>query len=304
MSEKNSKLLVKDLRKTFGTKVAIDGISLYVSAGEVVSLLGPNGAGKTTTIECTQGLKTYDSGSIKLLGVEPKNYSPELRARVGVMFQDSGLPVGLNPQQLLQHVSSLYENPRPIKELVDLLGIESFAKTNIRRLSGGQKQRIGLAAALIGRPEIVFLDEPTAGMDPQSRHVVWGIIEKLKSEGVAIILTTHHIDDAERLSDRVYIIDHGKIIAEGTPHELIGNSETANVSFEAPPTIDFTELELPYTISEKTAGFYRSDEPINLVQLSKLIQEFLLHGINATNISMQQRTLEDVFIDLTGRSIR
>src|SRR5688572_1790930 len=231
----------------------VSGVSLVAGRGEVTALLGANGAGKTTTIECAQGLQRRTGGTITLLGQDPGNAGADLRSRVGVMLQEGGLPPSTRPLPLLRHIAGMYRNPRPLDELVDRLGIDAFSRTTVRRLSGGQKQRLALAAALIGRPEVLFLDEPSAGLDPQSRQLVFELIGELRDSGMGIILTTHLMDDAQRLADYVYIIDAGRNVAEGTVQELLqrgpaldaGADHVRTLTFEAKPGLDLSGVLPP-----------------------------------------------------------
>ncbi len=222
---------VEALVKRFGTVTAVDGMSWTASAGEVTAVLGPNGAGKTTTIECLEGLQRPDSGTARVLGVDPWGASAEHRARVGVMLQDGGLPNGATPARLLPHLASLYADPLPLEPLIARLGIQSFAKTTVRRLSGGQKQRVALAAALLGNPEVVFLDEPTAGLDPHARLDVWDLIRSTCDRGVAAVVTTHSFEEAERIADSVVVIESGRVAAAGTLDELTSDTSLEDVYF-------------------------------------------------------------------------
>ena len=197
----------------------------------MVVLLGANGAGKTTTLACAQGLLKPTRGTVRLLGENPLQADPELRAKVGIMLQDGGLPNAMHPIPLLEHISTMYTDPYPVEELAERLGIDAFNGTTIRRLSGGQKQRVSLAAALIGRPDVLFLDEPSAGLDPQSRNVVFDIIREQRELGTAIVLTTHLIDDAQKLADYVYIIENGATVQEGTVSELIASDGTNRLQY-------------------------------------------------------------------------
>ena len=210
---------------------AVNKVNLRVFPGEVVVLLGANGAGKTTTLACAQGLLKPTRGTVRLLGENPLQADPELRAKVGIMLQDGGLPNAMHPIPLLEHISTMYTDPYPVEELAERLGIDAFNGTTIRRLSGGQKQRVSLAAALIGRPDVLFLDEPSAGLDPQSRNVVFDIIREQRELGTAIVLTTHLIDDAQKLADYVYIIENGATVQEGTVSELIASDGTNRLRY-------------------------------------------------------------------------
>lgn len=221
----------KSVRSKTGRVEILRGVSLTARAGCVTALLGPNGAGKTTTLNIAQGLDRPTSGTVQLLGTDPWRASAELRSRVGVMLQDGGLPPSATPARLLRHIASLYRNPADIRALSDRLGINDFADRSIRRLSGGQKQRVALAAALTGRPTVVFLDEPSAGLDPISRKIVFDIIEELKQAGLALILTTHLLDDAQRFADDVILLKHGVVERSGSVAELTSNGEKHPVEF-------------------------------------------------------------------------
>ena len=221
---------MEDLRRVFGDVVAVDGASWAADMGEITCVLGPNGAGKTTTIECLEGLQRPDSGTCLVLGRAPWQADADHRARVGVMLQDGGLPQSVTPRRLLAHLGRLYSRDRAA-ELSHRLGIASFTTTPIRRLSGGQRQRVGLAAALIGDPEVAFLDEPTAGLDPHARLDVWDLLRERADEGVTLVVTTHSFDEAERLADRVVILDRGEVVADGPPQQIAGEGDLENAYF-------------------------------------------------------------------------
>ena len=209
-------VLVSGLAKRYGGVVALDGATWQASAGAVTAVLGPNGAGKTTMVECCEGLRRPDAGRVRVLGSDPWNASPEHRARVGVMLQDGGLPASARPLRLLRHLSAMYAAPAPLDTIVQRLGIDRFADTTVRRLSGGQRQRVALAAALVGRPEVAFLDEPSAGLDPHARLDVWDLVRSLADDGVAVVLTTHSFEEAERLADHIVVVAGGAVVAEGS----------------------------------------------------------------------------------------
>ena len=301
---------------------AVNKVNLRVFPGEVVVLLGANGAGKTTTLACAQGLLKPTRGTVRLLGENPLQADPELRAKVGSMLQDGGLPNAMHPVPLLEHISTMYTDPYPVEELVERLGIDTFNGTTIRRLSGGQKQRVSLAAALIGRPDVLFLDEPSAGLDPQSRNVVFDIIREQRELGTAIVLTTHLIDDAQKLADYVYIIENGTTVQEGTVSELIASDGTNRLQYtlDAPtPTreqllpahlragVELIE-KVPYTPARDGApsvpGEYElvgALRPEHLAAFTSALAERYLMPISLT---MEPKTLEDVFLDISGRDIR
>ncbi|KRE85176.1 ABC transporter ATP-binding protein [Arthrobacter sp. Soil764] len=290
----------------------VSGVSLIAERGQVTALLGANGAGKTTTLECAQGLQKRNDGSISLLGQDPAAAGADLRSRVGVMLQDGGLPPSARPLPLLRHIAGLYAHPWPMEDLVGRLGIDTFSRTSVRRLSGGQKQRLALAAALIGRPEVLFLDEPSAGLDPQSRQLVFDLIAELRDSGMGIILTTHLMDDAQRLADYVYIIDGGRNVAEGTVQELLQRSPAAaqgehvrTLVFEAPAGLDLAAV-LPddVDVSESRAGSYTVTGALTPRHLSALAQWWEAKGVMPASLSLQARSLEDVFLDISGKDIR
>ena len=253
---------------------------------------------------------------MKLLGENPLHASPELRAAVGIMLQDGGLPNAMRPIPLLHHVAKMYTHPASVDELVERLGIASFNGTTIRRLSGGQKQRVSLAAALIGRPSVLFLDEPSAGLDPQSRNVVFDIIREQRKAGVAIILTTHLIDDAQKLADYVYIIEKGKTVLEGTVPELVAGDGTARLHYTLNAHTPAREELLPVGLrggveliehthyTPGTPGEYELRGPLTPEHLSAFTAALTAHYIMPISLKMEPKTLEDVFLDISGRDIR
>ncbi len=214
---------VRDLRRRFGTVTALDGATWSAASGAVTAVLGPNGAGKTTMVACGEGLERPDSGTVRVLGTDPWRAGADHRARVGVMLQQGGLPNGSRPLTLLRYLSRLYSDPVPLEGpsgLSTRLGIDGFAGTPVRRLSGGERQRVALAAALVGRPEVVFLDEPTAGLDPHARLGVWDLVRETADGGAAVIMTTHSFEEAGRLADHIVIVAAGRVVAAGPPADL------------------------------------------------------------------------------------
>src|SRR5512144_1949543 len=195
----------------YGAKVAVDGLSLTVARGSITAVLGPNGAGKTTTLETAEGYRTPQAGKVRVLGLDPVRERRALLPRIGVMLQGGGAWSGVRADEMLRHVSRLHAHPLDLDALSDRLGLADCGRTPYRRLSGGQQQRLGLAIALVGRPELVFVDEPTAGMDPQARRTTWELLEEIRADGVTVVLTTHHMDEAEHLADRIHIIDRGTV---------------------------------------------------------------------------------------------
>ena len=290
----------------------VSGLSLVAERGQVTALLGANGAGKTTTLECAQGLQKRTGGSISLLGADPDTAGAELRARVGVMLQDGGLPPSARPIPLLRHVAGMYKSPMDVDALVERLGINQFSRTGVRRLSGGQKQRLALAAALVGNPEILFLDEPSAGLDPHSRQMVFELIAELRDAGMGIVLTTHLMDDAERLADYVYIIDRGHNVAEGTVAELLRHDHSADsgasdrtLYFDAPAGLDFTGvIGAGLSITESRSGSYAITGAITPADLAALTAWWAERNIMPASLRLESRSLEDVFLDISGRDLR
>ena len=306
-------LVIEGLLKDFGPVAALDGrmvrvlngISLKANPGAVTTLLGSNGAGKSTTLACAQGLLRPDGGKVSLLGEDPYGASPALRSRVGVMLQDGGLPPSLRPIPLLRHVASLYQRPADINALIERLGINEFSNTSIRRLSGGQKQRVALAAALAGNPEVIFLDEPSAGLDPQSRQVVFDLITELRDAGLCIVLTTHLMEDAQRLSDYVYIIDDGINVAQGTVAELTARASHEStgqaVTFSADPALELPELAGHLLLLEQAPGQYRLEGVREATDLASLTAWWARESILPQSLSMQPRSLEDVFLEIADK---
>jgi ABC-2 type transport system ATP-binding protein len=272
-------------------------VDLEARSGEVTTLLGTNGAGKSTTLACAQGLLQPDGGELSLLGQSPWGADAALRARVGVMLQDGGLPPSQKPLTYLRHVAGMYKNPRHVEELASILGLDEFASTPIRRLSGGQKQRVALAVALVGDPEVLFLDEPSAGLDPQSRQVVFDLIRTLKAEGRAVVLTTHLLEDAERLSDDIYVMDHGRTVAHGTVAELTGADSPADlvVSFRAGDDPMWPD---DVTVERETPEQWIVRDVDDPGLLATLTAQWAARGIMPRQFALRRRTLEEVFLQL------
>ena len=305
--ENSSAIRCCGLVKDYGTVRAVNGLDLEVRVGECFGLLGPNGAGKTTTVEILEGLLPATSGQVEVLGRNWNSDGEALRQRLGISLQETNLPDKLTVEETLRLFRSFYSAGPDVAELLELVSLTDKGKTWYVKLSGGQKQRLAVACALVGDPELLFLDEPTTGLDPQSRRQLWGLIEQFKSQGRTVLLTTHYMDEAQRLCDRVAIVDKGKVISLGTPRELIqslGGTDVVEIRCDSP--IDEATLSgLAGVHSVKAHG-----EGISLTveHLHKTLPSLLAHlqqnGRTLTGLSTHHATLEDVFVSLTGRHLR
>jgi ABC-2 type transport system ATP-binding protein len=300
---------VVSLAKRYSSVVAVADVSFEAAAGEVTAVLGPNGAGKTTTVEICAGLRHADHGEVGVLGLAPG--ASELRSRVGVMPQGGSNASGVYPSARVGEVlalhAALHATPLPTDALVDRLGLAKVRRTPWRRLSGGEQQRLSLALAIIGRPEVVFLDEPTAGLDVQGRHATWDLIRDLRGAGVAVVLTTHAIDEAEQLADHVVIVDAGQVVASGSPSSLTA-ANTGNLQFTGPASLPLQELlaVLPAGLSatEAAPGRYAITGDITPGVIAALTSWCADRGVMADRLTTGARSLEDVFLELTGKESR
>jgi len=297
----NAAIVVDALSKTYGATRAVDGLGFAVAPGEVFALLGPNGAGKTTTLEILEGYRTQDTGSVRILGLDPRADKRRLALQVGVMLQQDGLQPAMTAREILRLYAGFFPRPIPVDDLLDRVGLRDIAKTRARRLSGGQKRRLALAVALIGRPRLVFLDEPTTGMDPQARLATWDIVRGLRDEGTTVVLTTHFMDEAERLADRVAIIDHGRLIALDTPRALIRDEEGGTVRLVATPGLLDVLSGLPAArdAREGEPGHYTlqtADAPALLAAVTAALRD---RGVTLTSLSVGHGSLEETFLRLT-----
>ncbi|WP_433888734.1 ABC transporter ATP-binding protein [Streptomyces sp. CA-111067] len=299
---------VTGLVKRYGTRTAVDGLDLTVAPGSVMAVVGPNGAGKTTTVEVCEGYRRADSGTVRVLGLDPATQGPALRPRIGVMLQSGGVYPGARAEEMLRHTASLHAHPLDPALLIERLGLESCGRTAYRRLSGGQQQRLALAMAVVGRPELVFLDEPTAGLDPQARHATWDLVRELRADGVGVLLTTHYMDEAEQLADQVTIVDGGRSIARGTPEELCRGGAENTLRFSGRPGLDLVSLlkALPAdtVAAELTPGGYRIEGKVDPQLLATVTSWCAQHGVLPDHLAVERRTLEDVFLELTGKELR
>ncbi|MBN3508073.1 MULTISPECIES: ABC transporter ATP-binding protein [Mycolicibacterium] len=301
-------VLLRGVSKRYGSTTAVANLDLDVQRAEVLALLGPNGAGKTTTVEMCEGFIRPDGGRVEILGLDPVADNAQLRERIGVMLQGGGGYPAAKAGEMLNLVASYAADPLDPAWLMDTLGLTESARTTYRRLSGGQQQRLALACAVVGRPELVFLDEPTAGMDAHARIVVWELIDALRRDGVTVVLTTHHLTEAEELADRIVIIDHGVAVATGTPAELTRSGAENQLRFSAPRKLDLSLLTaaLPenYKATETAPGEYLVEGHIDPQVLATVTAWCARLDVLATDMRVEQRSLEDVFLDLTGRELR
>ena len=296
------------MSKRYGSVSAVSNLDLDVERAEVFALLGPNGAGKTTTVEMCEGFVRPDAGTIEVLGLDPTTDNARVRERIGVMLQGGGGYPAARAGEMLDLVASYAARPLDPAWLLDTLGLTDVARTTYRRLSGGQQQRLALACAIVGRPELVFLDEPTAGMDAHARLVVWELIDGLRRDGVTVVLTTHQLKEAEELADRIVIIDRGSPVAAGSPAELMRNGAEDQLRFTAPRKLDLALLvsALPegYRATEPTPGEYLVEGKVDPQVLATVTAWCARLNILANDLRVEQRSLEDVFLDLTGKELR
>jgi ABC-2 type transport system ATP-binding protein len=300
---------VEGLRKIYGATVAVDEVSFEVREGEIFGMVGPNGAGKTTTIECLEGLRKPDRGTIRVLGVDPQRESQTLRTRTGMQLQQSNLPERMKVWEALDLYASFYPKAADWKELLAQLGLEEKRNTPFSKLSGGQKQRLFIALALLPDPQLVFLDELTTGLDPQARHAIWDLVREMRAKGKTILLTTHFMEEAERLCDRVAILDHGRIVALDTPAALIQGLEAEervvfSVDGGLPPAFEkalsgAAQVEVQ---GERVTVHGKNGRAVPLV--SEVVGQLTKLGIQFRDLRTEQPTLEDVFLSLTGRQMR
>ena len=288
---------VADLHKSYGEVHAVNGISFTVDAGEVVAVLGPNGAGKTTTIETLEGFHAADSGRVKVLGLDPMTGGSELRRRIGIVLQECGIDPYLSVTEVLEMQATYYEDPRPVDEVIELVGLGEKRASRVKTLSGGQQRRLDVGLGIIGRPELLFLDEPTTGFDPSARRQAWDLVHRLRDLGTTVLLTTHYMDEAQDLADRVIVIAGGRIIAEGTP-ESLGGRESAHtvIRFPWPETRDVSELPVPATRDGHLAVVEADQVVTTLHTLTGWAVE---RGEDLDGITVTRPSLEDVYLELT-----
>jgi ABC-2 type transport system ATP-binding protein len=297
----------RGLVKRYSDVTAVDGLDLEVRRGECFGLLGPNGAGKTTTIEILEGLTDPDSGGVEILGTTWAKDAAGLRERLGISLQETQLAEKLTVGETVRLFRSFYRNGRDPEEVLRRLALDEKRGSRVGKLSGGQKQRLAVACALVGDPDVLFLDEPTTGLDPQSRLQLWQIVMDFRAQGGTVLLTTHYMDEAERLCDRVAIVDRGKVIAEGTPPALISSLHAANViEFAAEPELDEASLRALPGVAEPHRRGPNWSLPVNSLAetVPALLDRVEGSGAKLVNLSTHRATLEDLFVSLTGRALR
>jgi ABC-2 type transport system ATP-binding protein len=278
---------VRDLRKDYGPIEAVRGVSFEVDRGEVFGLLGPNGAGKTTTVEILEGYRRRSGGDVRVLGHDPAERDRDMQQRVGIVLQSCGFYPRVTVREAVEHFSKAYERPRDAGETIDLVGLGEKADARTKDLSGGQRRRLDLALALVGDPELIFLDEPTTGFDPAARRTAWGVVRALKELGKTVFLTTHYLDEAQALADRVAIVKEGRIVAEGPPDQLGPRSSRYRVSY----------------VSDGSRVEHQTDDPTEL--LHRLTRDAIARGERLEGLEVTRPTLEEVYLELTseGRSV-
>jgi ABC-2 type transport system ATP-binding protein len=293
---------VTDLVVRYGPVTAVDHISFTADAGEVVALLGPNGAGKTSTVETLEGYKRPAAGQVRVLDLDPVADRGALLPAIGVMLQTGGVYPTMGAAAALRLFASYYDEPADPAELLARMGLAEVASTPWRRLSGGEQRRLALGLALVGRPKVAFLDEPTAGVDPQGRMAIRAEVRRLRDEGVCVLLTTHELDEAEKVADRVVIIDRGRLVAEGTPADLMRAGDGGDIRFGAPPGLDVVALgaAVSAAVVEEQPGEYRVDGDASPARVAALTAWLAEQGLPLADLRAGRQTLEDVFLRLTG----
>ncbi|MBL7254046.1 ABC transporter ATP-binding protein [Paractinoplanes lichenicola] len=290
---------VRDIVVRYGDTTAVDGVSLTVPRGRVLSLLGHNGAGKTSLLQVCEGFRRADGGTARVLGLDPIDDHDALMPRLGIMLQSGGVYPWATAGEILRLFASFAATPLDVDMLLDRLGLRKFERTRWRRLSGGEQQRLSLAIALVGRPELVFLDEPTAGMDTEARHTTWQLIEELRADGVSVLLTTHLLDEAERLADAVVIMRAGVVAATGSPAELTAAAGIDLLEVRADPGLVPAGRLADFKVTESTPGEYSISGALDATAISEVVGWFAGAGAQVTAVNTRRRTLEDVYLKLT-----
>lgn len=293
---------VRDLQVRYGRVTAVDGLSFTAEFGQVTVVLGPNGAGKTSTIECCEGFKTPTAGTVRVDGIDPVRDHAKLVQFIGVMVQDGAMPAGVRPLEVVQQFAAFYPNPLDPNDILERVGLSHRANTGWRRLSGGEQQRLSLALALVGRPRVLFLDEPTAGVDVEGRQLIRQVMREMTDEGACVVVTTHDLDDAERTADRIVIIDRGSIVADGTPTELLTSGGQQNVLFSANAGVATAPLTaaMGCAITEIRPGEYQVEVEGSPAAVAKLAAVLAEADIRIGDLRAGRRRLDDLFLQLTS----
>jgi ABC-2 type transport system ATP-binding protein len=290
-------IVVDGVRKAYGAVEAVRGVSFSVQEGEVFGLLGPNGAGKTTIIEILEGYRHRDAGAVTVLGVDPAVGGRKLRERVGLVLQEAALPAMLSVRELVELYRGYYPSPRPAAEIIELVGLTEKTNERVRKLSGGQQRRLDVALGLVGNPDLVFLDEPTTGFDPSARRAAWEVVRNMRTLGKTIVLTTHYMDEAQYLADRICVIAAGTVVAEGTPETLrAGTERRTRIRFQMPDGLDAAALPLPVTVE---SGMAVIETPTPTRSLRDLTTWAVAQGLELPNLEVTRPSLEDVYLELT-----
>jgi ABC-2 type transport system ATP-binding protein len=290
----DSAIVVRGLRKNYGSLEAVRGVDLEIERGEIFALLGPNGAGKTTTVEILEGYRSRTSGEVSVLGYDPASNSPDLKRRIGIVLQATGVQPYLTVEETIELFRGYYPDPLPIDDVIEAVGLSEKRKALVRRMSGGEQRRLDVAIGLAGNPELLFLDEPTTGFDPSARRNAWGMVKNLQSLGKTVLLTTHYMDEAQFLADRVAIMVKGETVAQGTPGSLTGLDAVTRISFRVPPG-----LELPETVRAKArveAGTASLETPEPTRTLHALTSWAVQQGIELDQLVVSRTSLEDIYL--------
>lgn len=301
-TESQPAIEVADLTIRYGDRIAVNGLSFRAMPGQITALLGPNGAGKTSTVETLEGYRRPTAGSVRVLGLDPVADHRQLVARIGVMLQSGGVATGMRPAEALHLFASYYDNPADPDELLELVGLADHRSSTWRSMSGGEQQRLSLALALVGRPDVAFLDEPTAGIDPAGRQLIRRVIADLRDRGVAVLLTTHDLEEAEKLADHVVIIDHGVVLADGTPTELMRAAQGDEVRFGAPSGLDVSSLgeRIGAVVTEASPGEYVVASAATPTMVAAITAWLAEMNLPLADLRAGRQRLEDVFLRLTA----